>query len=126
MDHLKGQDGGPQKPFSARYIGSLVADFHRNLLYGGMFMYPADAKSPKGKLRLLYEAAPLAMIAEHAGGAASDGTRPINQIIPESLHQRTPLYIGTTEFVRLAEEFLAGRSVAQLETVSIEAVAAGV
>jgi fructose-1,6-bisphosphatase I len=126
VDHLNGKDGGGQKPFSARYIGSLVADFHRNLLYGGMFMYPADAKSPRGKLRLLYEAAPLAMIAEQAGGRASDGTRPINQIIPDSLHQRTPLYVGTTEFVQTAEEFLAGGRSDAAAPVSIEAVAAGV
>ena len=126
VDHLKGTDGGGQKPFSARYIGSLVADFHRNLLYGGMFMYPADTKSPNGKLRLLYEAAPLAMIAEHAGGAASDGTGPINRVEPESLHQRTPLYIGTTEFVRLAEEFVSGERRAEPQAASIEAVAAGV
>jgi len=108
VDHLKGADGENAKPFSARYIGSLVADFHRNLLYGGMFMYPADAKSPKGKLRLLYEAAPLAMIAEHAGGAATDGKRRILEIAPEQLHERTPLYIGTREYVELAGRFLAG------------------
>jgi fructose-1,6-bisphosphatase I len=122
VDHLKGMDGNP-KPFSARYIGSLVADFHRNLLYGGMFMYPADAKSPNGKLRLLYEAAPLAMIAEQAGGRASDGTRHINQILPDSLHQRTPLYIGSTEQVELAERFLNGTGA---EAISVEALAAGV
>lgn len=124
VDYLKGMDGQNPRPFSARYIGSLVADFHRNLLYGGFFMYPADAKNRNGKLRLLYEAAPLAMIAEQAGGCASDGTRRINDIEPESLHQRTPLYIGTTEYVELAERFLAGRGAA--ETASIEAVAAGV
>ncbi len=106
VDHLKGIDGA--KPFSARYIGSLVADFHRNLLYGGMFMYPADRKCPAGKLRLLYEAAPLAMIAEQAGGRASDGRRRIVDIVPESLHQRTPLFIGTADHVALAERFLAG------------------
>jgi fructose-1,6-bisphosphatase I len=111
VDHLKGLDGEGAKPFSARYIGSLVADFHRNLLYGGMFMYPADAASPRGKLRLLYEAAPLSMIAEQAGGAASDGTRRIMEIPPESLHDRTPLYIGTAQHVALAERFLAGASV---------------
>lgn len=127
VDYLKGMDGTIPKPFSARYIGSLVADFHRNLLYGGFFMYPADHKNKNGKLRLLYEAAPLAMIAEQAGGRASDGVRPINRINPESLHQRTPLYIGTTEYVELAEQFLAGRHAgATAEPVSIEAVAAGV
>jgi fructose-1,6-bisphosphatase I len=111
VDHLKNADGDNPKPFSARYIGSLVADFHRNLLYGGMFMYPADAKCPDGKLRLLYEAAPLAMIAEHAGGRASNGERRIMEIVPTSLHERTPLFIGTTEYVELAERFLAGAAV---------------
>lgn len=106
VDHLKGLDGVNQKPFSARYIGSLVADFHRNLLYGGLFMYPGDAKSPRGKLRLLYEASPLAFIAAQAGGRASDGKRDILEIEPESLHQRVPLFLGTSEFVDLAEQFL--------------------
>jgi fructose-1,6-bisphosphatase I len=112
VDHLKGIDGENAKPFSSRYIGSLVADFHRNLLYGGLFMYPADVKSPRGKLRLLYEAAPLAMIAEHAGGRASDGTQRILEIVPTALHERTPLYIGTAEFVAEAERYLAGAGVA--------------
>jgi fructose-1,6-bisphosphatase I len=111
VDHLKGIDGAGQKPFSARYIGSLVADFHRNLLYGGLFMYPADARSPRGKLRLLYEAAPLAMICEHAGGRASDGTRRILDIQPAELHERTPLYIGSAEYVDEAERFLSGAAV---------------
>ena len=108
VDHLKGVDGENAKPFSSRYIGSLVADFHRNLLYGGLFMYPADARSPRGKLRLLYEAAPLAMICEHAGGRASDGTQRILDIVPTELHERTPLYIGTAAYVEQAERFLAG------------------
>jgi fructose-1,6-bisphosphatase I len=112
VDHLKGIDGENAKPFSSRYIGSLVADFHRNLLYGGLFMYPADVKSPRGKLRLLYEAAPLAMIAEHAGGRASDGTQRILDIVPTALHERTPLYIGTAEYVAEAERYLAGAGVA--------------
>ncbi len=112
VDHLKGIDGENDKPFSSRYIGSLVADFHRNLLYGGLFMYPADVKSPHGKLRLLYEAAPLAMIAEHAGGRASDGTQRILDIVPTELHERTPLYIGTAEYVAEAERYLAGAAVA--------------
>jgi len=107
IDHMKGLDGSNEKPFSSRYIGSLVADFHRTLLYGGIFMYPADAKSPNGKLRLLYECAPMAMICQAAGGMASDGTRNILDIHPEALHQRTPFYIGSTEFVRMAEEYLA-------------------
>ncbi len=112
VDHLKGADGENPKPFSSRYIGSLVGDFHRNLLYGGLFMYPADSKSPNGKLRLLYEAAPLAMIAEHAGGAATDGERRIMEIQPDRLHQRVPLFIGSKEYVELADRFLAGAGVA--------------
>jgi fructose-1,6-bisphosphatase I len=112
VDHLKGADGENPSPFSSRYIGSLVADFHRNLLYGGMFMYPADARNPNGKLRLLYEAAPLAMIAEHAGGRASDGQRRIMEISPSSLHERTPLFIGSADQVELAERFLADSAVA--------------
>lgn len=100
----------PRKPLSARYIGSLVADFHRNLLEGGVFFYPLDYKDPgkpKGKLRLLYEAAPLAFIAHYAGGYASDGRRPILDIVPESLHQRTALFIGNRDLVEKAEEFIA-------------------
>jgi fructose-1,6-bisphosphatase I len=106
VDHLKGTDGRNDKPFSARYIGSLVADMHRTLLYGGIFMYPGDDKNPRGKLRMLYEAAPFAFIAEQAGGRASDGTRNVLDIVPNSLHDRTPLYIGSKEFVDLAEQFL--------------------
>jgi fructose-1,6-bisphosphatase I len=106
IDHLKGIDGKNGTPFSARYIGSLVADFHRTLLYGGIFMYPADNRNAKGKLRVLYEAAPLGFIAEQAGGLASDGAKSVLDIMPESLHDRTPLYIGSKEFVTMAEEFL--------------------
>jgi fructose-1,6-bisphosphatase I len=108
VDHIKGLDGKNDRPFSARYVGSMVADFHRTLLYGGVFMYPADAHNPRGKLRLLYEAAPLAMIAEQAGGRASDGTKDILSIQPEHLHERTPLYMGTSEYVTMAERYLAG------------------
>lgn len=108
VDHLKGADGANGAAFSGRYVGSLVADFHRNLLYGGLFMYPADSGHPDGKLRLLYEAAPLAMVAEHAGGRASNGERRILDLEPEDLHQRTPLYLGSAEHVELAERFLAG------------------
>jgi fructose-1,6-bisphosphatase I len=94
--------------FSSRYIGSLVADFHRTLLRGGIFMYPRDSRSPEGKLRLLYEAAPLALVCAQAGGRASDGQRNILEIEPTSLHQRTPLYLGSGEFVDLAERYLSG------------------
>lgn len=98
------------KPMSLRYIGSLVADFHRNMLYGGIFMYPADAKSPYGKLRLLYEANPLAYLAEQAGGYASDGVRPILGLEPFKLHQRTPLFIGSIEDVKRVEQVLKARA----------------
>ena len=96
---------------SLRYIGSLVADFHRNLLGGGIFYYPADTRDPKlphGKLRLLYEASPLSFLAEQAGGKASDGKRPILTIEPEKLHQRTPLFIGNKDLVELAEAYIRG------------------
>ena len=94
---------------SSRYIGSLVSDFHRNLLAGGVFYYPAETTGsgkPQGKLRLLYEAAPLAFIAEQAGGYASDGARRILDIQPTSLHQRVPLFIGSRDLVKKAEEFI--------------------
>ncbi|HEX6134481.1 MAG TPA: class 1 fructose-bisphosphatase [Longimicrobiales bacterium] len=106
VDHLKNVDGSNAKPFSSRYIGSLVADFHRTLLYGGIFMYPADRQNVNGKLRLLYEAAPLAFIAEQAGGRGSSGEQDIADVVPTSLHQRTPLYLGSKELVDRAEQFL--------------------
>ncbi len=87
------------KPMSLRYVGSLVADAHRTLLAGGMFVYPADRKQPEGKLRLLYEAGPLGFLFEKAGGAATDTRRPILEIVPKALHDRTPLLLGGTEDV---------------------------
>jgi len=104
---LKGLDPAYQAK-TARYTGSLVADFHRNLLVGGIFCYPPDDKSPQGKLRLLYECAPLAFLAEQAGGRASDGARPILGIVPTALHQRSPLFVGSRDDVALAERTLAG------------------
>lgn len=101
------EDSTTKRPYSSRYIGSLVADFHRNLLKGGIYMYPATAKSPKGKLRLLYECNPLAWIIEQAGGKASDGFTRIMELQPSSLHQRTPLFIGSQEMVTLAEEYMS-------------------
>jgi fructose-1,6-bisphosphatase I len=88
-----------EKNYSARYIGSLVADFHRNLLKGGIYLYPTTLKDKKGKLRLLYECFPLAFIAEQAGGKASDGFGNILDIVPEEFHQRTPFYVGSPEMV---------------------------
>jgi len=91
---------------SERYIGSLVADFHRNLLRGGVFMYPAETKKPNGKIRLLYEGAPLAFIAEQAGGYASNGMGSIMDVVPTDLHQRTPYFVGNRALVMKAEEFV--------------------
>jgi fructose-1,6-bisphosphatase I len=105
MRRYRGLDG-KRDPMSVRYVGSLVADFHRNLFGGGIFAYPSNRKSPQGKLRLLYEASPLAFIVEQAGGAASDGTRRILDIEPDELHQRTPLFIGSKRDVDTAIEFL--------------------
>ncbi|XP_021922096.1 fructose-1,6-bisphosphatase 1 [Zootermopsis nevadensis] len=83
------------KPYGARYVGSMVADVHRTLKYGGIFMYPATSASPKGKLRLLYECFPMAYILTQAGGLASDGTIPILDVVPESIHQRCPIFLGS-------------------------------
>lgn len=93
-----------EKGYSARYIGSLVADFHRNLLKGGIYIYPSTEKAPKGKLRLMYECNALAMIAEQAGGLATDGKQRIMDIQPESLHQRVPFYVGSKNMVEEASE----------------------
>jgi len=107
MKKYKGLDG-TSKALSTRYVGSLVADFHRNLLGGGIFAYPANRKTPRGKLRLLYEANPLAFIVEQAGGAACDGSQRILDVMPTELHQRTPLFIGSKREVELAQSVLTG------------------
>ncbi len=104
-------DPTTKRPYSTRYIGSFVSDFHRNLLKGGIYIYPATTKSPNGKLRLMYEANPLAFIVEQAGGRATDGQMRIMEKQPEKLHQRTPLYIGSEDMVLFAEEFLSGTRV---------------
>jgi fructose-1,6-bisphosphatase I len=107
IDYLKKEDPETNKrPYTSRYIGSFVADFHRNLLYGGIFLYPADKKNPQGKLRLLFEAAPMAFLVEQAGGIASTGKERILDIQPTSLHQRVPLIIGSREDVLEAEKFI--------------------
>jgi fructose-1,6-bisphosphatase I len=97
------------RPYTARYVGSLVADFHRTLLEGGIYLYPAETGKAAGKLRLQYEAAPIAFLAEQAGGRASTGREPIMQIRPTSAHQRVPLLVGSAEDVILAEAYIAGR-----------------
>lgn len=99
-------DEGSGRPYTSRYIGSLVSDFHRNLLKGGVFLYPENEKAPKGKLRLVYECNPIAFIASQAGGTASDGKNNLLEIIPASLHQRSPFYAGSKNMVRKIEEFL--------------------
>jgi fructose-1,6-bisphosphatase I len=104
---LQGTDHEEQsKGLSSRYVGSLVADFHRNLLEGGVYYYPADAKSSHGKLRLAYEAAPLAFIAQQAGGYGSSGSGSILDITPHTLHDRVPLFVGNRDLVFKAEEYL--------------------
>jgi len=109
MQYYRGQDGN-RKPMSTRYVGSLVADFHRNLLGGGLFAYPGNRKNKRGKLRLLYEANPLAFIVEQAGGAATDGAERILDIQPTELHQRTPLFIGSKNDVDAARAMLSGEA----------------
>ncbi len=107
VDRVKGiGPDGLEKPLSSRYIGSMVADFHRNLLFGGIFMYPGTVKNPGGKLRLLYEANPMAFLLRAAGGYASDGRRPILDIQPEELHERVPLFMGNRDEVELVEEYI--------------------
>ena len=109
------EDSVSNRPYSSRYIGSAVADIHRNLLYGGIFIYPTTSQNPKGKLRLLYECNPLAFIIEQAGGKATDGFRRILEVEPRSLHQRTPIFIGSSDIVERAEEFMAKYSTAEVK-----------
>lgn len=109
IDSFKGTDNPRGKPYTLRYVGSMVADFHRTLLYGGIFMYPLDYKDPehpRGKLRLMCEAAPMAYLAEQAGGVATDGSRRILDIVPESLHARVPLFIGSVQEVAHVADYL--------------------
>ncbi|MCA9596919.1 MAG: class 1 fructose-bisphosphatase [Myxococcales bacterium] len=105
--HLKKLDKSDGRPYSHRYVGSLVADAHRTLLKGGIFAYPADLKNPNGKLRLLYEANPFAFIFEAAGGMASTGKGRVLDVVPGELHQRVPLIIGSTEDVKTFERFVS-------------------
>jgi fructose-1,6-bisphosphatase I len=108
LDYLQEEDKSTGRPYSARYVGSMVADVHRTLLYGGIFMYPGTSKAPGGKLRLLYEANPMGMLIEQAGGLASTGTESILKLKPTELHQRVPLYMGSKQDVELAIEFETG------------------
>lgn len=109
LDYLKARDEPTGRPYAGRYSGCLVADVHRVLLSGGLYLYPAEVNKPEGKLRLLYEANPLAMVVEQAGGKASTGTMRILDVEPKSLHQRVPLLIGSKDDVALAEDFIQGK-----------------
>jgi fructose-1,6-bisphosphatase I len=106
VDYLKGVGGDNPTPYNGRYVGSMVADVHRTLLYGGLFMYPADSENPRGKLRMLYEAAPIAMILEQAGGRATDGEQDILTIQPTELHEKTPVYLGSPHAMDIVDSFL--------------------
>ena len=101
------QEEKEDRPYKARYIGSLVSDFHRNMIKGGVYIYPTSSKAPNGKLRLLYECNPMAFLAEQAGGIASDGYGRIMDIQPTELHQRVPFFCGSSKMVEKAEEFMA-------------------
>lgn len=105
IKYCQERDSATNRPYSSRYIGSLVSDVHRNLLKGGIFLYPITESAPDGKLRLLYECNPIAFIIEQAGGKATDGERRIMELNPTSLHQRTPFYCGSINMVEKVEEF---------------------
>ncbi|OCG01028.1 class 1 fructose-bisphosphatase [Gilliamella sp. wkB112] len=107
IKYCQEEDETTHRPYTSRYIGSLVSDFHRNLLKGGIYIYPSTAQYPNGKLRLLYEANPIAFLAEQAGGKATDGFRRILDIEPQQLHQRTPYFVGVKSMVDDADRFMA-------------------
>ncbi|MFM8439152.1 MAG: class 1 fructose-bisphosphatase [Candidatus Kapaibacterium sp.] len=115
VDYLKIPSDDGQRPYSSRYIGTAIADIHRTLFYGGIFMYPSDAKSANGKLRLIYEVNPLAAIIEEAGGRASNGIGSVLEMQPESIHQRVPVFMGSEDDVNDVELFLRGEHPAQRE-----------
>lgn len=106
LKYCQEEDKATKRPYSSRYIGSAVADVHRNLITGGIYIYPVTASSPNGKLRLIYECNPMAFLIEQAGGKATDGYRRILEIEPKKLHQRTPFYAGSAEMVETACEFM--------------------
>ncbi|MEE8125837.1 MAG: class 1 fructose-bisphosphatase [Nitrospirales bacterium] len=106
LQSLQKSDGRTGQPYTSRYSGCLVADVHRVLWKGGIYMYPGEREKPEGKLRLMYEAAPLTFVIEEAGGLGSTGSARVSQLPPQSLHQRVPLFIGSQDDVRQAEEFL--------------------
>lgn len=107
LKYAQVEDKASNRPYTSRYIGSMVADIHRNLIKGGIYMYPTTSSSPNGKLRLMYECNPMAFIIEQAGGLASDGISRIMEIEPTELHQRTAVYIGSRKMVEMVESLLA-------------------
>ena len=109
IEHLQTPDADSGRPYKSRYVGSMIADVHRTLLYGGIFAYPGDMENPVGKLRLMYEANPMAMIMEQAGGRATDGSQRILEVQPTDVHQRVPVFMGSRDDVLDAEAFMAGR-----------------
>ena len=108
-EYIKEIDSSTNRPYSLRYIGTMVGDIHRTLLYGGIFIYPSDKNNPNGKLRLMYECNPMAFVVEQAGGKASNGHQRMLDIIPTSLHQQVPIIIGSTDDVTLCENFVSNR-----------------
>lgn len=106
IKYCQERDSRSNRPYTSRYIGSLAADFHRNLLKGGIYIYPPTESHPKGKLRLQYECNPMAFIIEQAGGLAIDGRQRIMEVEPTDIHQRTPLYVGSSDMVKTVEHFL--------------------
>jgi len=104
--YVKDTDEKTGRPLNSRYIGSMVSDIHRNLLYGGVYLYPASSRTPQGKLRLMYEANPMAFIVVQAGGRASNGFKDILQIEPKNIHERVPLFIGSVDDVNMVESFI--------------------
>lgn len=108
IDYLQSPDAEGSRPYKSRYVGSMIADVHRTILYGGIFAYPSDSRNPNGKLRLMYEANPMAFVIEQAGGRATDGKRRIMEIVPKDVHERVPVFMGSTEDVHEAEAFIAG------------------
>jgi fructose-1,6-bisphosphatase I len=104
VDWCKEKDADTRRPYAGRYIGSLIADIHRNLIKGGIYLYPPTAKDPNGKLRLMYECNTMAFIVEQAGGIASTGHERVMDVLPQELHQRVPLFIGSRNMVNQAVE----------------------
>ncbi|MEX2457051.1 MAG: class 1 fructose-bisphosphatase, partial [Balneolaceae bacterium] len=106
IKYCQEEDDETGRPYSARYIGSMVADIHRTLVKGGIFIYPSSSRYPSGKLRLMYECNPLSFIIEQAGGIATDGSTRIMEIQPKAIHERTPIYVGSKQNVEKAMEYL--------------------